>query len=119
MYKERRQSIRATKPLAVEYCSSSGRCRRVWHKGLLRDISDRGLCIIAGVLTGKERDILVRIFIPGRPQRKLLMQGTIISASTSNTVEKQIHIRFKCLSGGAKGLLREYIAWVLVNERGA
>jgi len=117
MYAERRRSIRALKPLAIEYCTR-GADKCTWSKGRLRDISDRGLCITAALFPAGKKTVRLRILIPGRPRRKLLLKGMVIPVRGARDDKTQVHIRFKRLSGSEKALLREYIAWILVNERG-
>lgn len=118
MHDERRRSIRAEKPLTVEYCFSA-RGKPLWHTGLLRDISDRGLCMSTEVCACPGQTVRLRIRLTGRPRRQLILEGAVVRAARDRKHPGQAHIRFRHVSGRAQALLREYIAWVLVNERGA
>ena len=118
MKEERRRSVRVTKPRFVEYCLRSGGVRR-WLKSPIKNLSDRGICIVADMPAGRRRAVLLRLKIPARPSRTLLLEGTIVAEERKTVGREAIHIRLKRINERAKALLREYIAWVLVNERGA
>ncbi|MDD5347911.1 MAG: PilZ domain-containing protein [Candidatus Omnitrophica bacterium] len=114
---DRRRTVRVRKPLDVEYSVSSRRTPS-WAAGWLCDISETGMCMVSRPLPGRTGKLTVRIRVPIRPARTLTCGARIIAQTLLERSTALIRIEFDPMDDRTRRLLREYIAWLLIKERG-
>ena len=118
MFEEKRQSIRVKKPLSVQFGIEKKDGSVSWDMSLIRDISETGICLRANTLMEKDTICHLKLKVPIRPSEALELIGKVVSSEESRTNVYEARLTFVGLNETQKEYLREYIAWVLVNERG-
>jgi hypothetical protein len=117
MSDERRKSIRIKKPIAVQYGHSVNN-KLVWNMSLLKDLSDTGLCIGTDKHFSKDDIFFLRLKLPLTPFEPLDLDSKVIESNKILAGLYTTRLEFINVSEKQKELIREYVAWFLIKERG-
>jgi hypothetical protein len=118
MFDEKRRTIRIKKRLQVQFGLQKADGTYHWDICLISDISESGMCLYMDNRLEKDTMCLLKIRIPVHPGEPIELNGKVINSSEGKTNMSAVRIQFLELSKEKQQYLREYIAWVLVNERG-
>ena len=114
---ERRNAIRVKKPLTVQYIPD-GQPGAKWEISQVRDISENGMYIATDKIFKTGYRLIVRMHIPVKPKESFQLKARVVESRTLSKTVTLTRLAFTEVSESVKELLREYIAWVLVKERG-
>jgi c-di-GMP-binding flagellar brake protein YcgR len=117
MSEERRKSIRIKKPISVQYSYKENN-KWVWDMSLLKDLSDTGLCIGTNRCFSKHESFFLRLKLPLKPFESLELNSKVIESNKCQAGPYITRLEFINVTEKQKELIREYIAWILVKERG-
>ena len=113
---ERRQSVRIKRTLMMHYRLAG---QEAWKRNRVIDIGERGMCFVSSGHILENKRIAVRLKLPIKPPDVLEIQGHVIGSKAKRSAITLTRIEFQRLSARKLEVLREYIAWVLIKERGA
>ncbi|MCX5708206.1 MAG: PilZ domain-containing protein [Candidatus Omnitrophica bacterium] len=118
MEEERRKTSRIKKNLIVQYASDE-KINLKWGISLIKDISDMGMSITTGKSFAPEENLLIRLKLPSQPYRWIDLKGAVIESKSYGGENWLTRVRFLKLNNEDKELIKDYIAWFLIKERGA
>jgi len=117
MAEERRKTIRIKKPLTAQY-SYTVDGKQIWDMSLIKDLSESGICLGTNKIFPLNDIFFIRLKVPIRPSLSLEIYGRVVESREFKAGINITRVEFTDLKDEQKELLREYIAWMLVKERG-
>jgi hypothetical protein len=117
MSEERRKSIRIRKPISVQY-SYEVNNKKIWDMSLLKDLSDIGLCVGTNKCFSKDKIFFLRLKLPLRPFESLELDSRVVESNKTQAGNYITRFEFINPTEEQKELIREYVAWILIKERG-
>jgi c-di-GMP-binding flagellar brake protein YcgR len=118
MEEERRKASRIKKNLTAQYAS----CEKIslqWGISEIKDISDTGMSITTGQCFAPEENLFIRLKLPSHPFRWIELKGAVVQSKSHGGEIWFTRVKFLELSKEDKELIKDYIAWFLLKERGA
>jgi hypothetical protein len=113
---EKRGSIRIGKPLAVQFgLQTDGSIS--WDMSLIKDISESGICLRTGIPLEKGDICYLRFKMPTHPWNSLEITAKVVESAQVKMSIHTTRLEFLDLNEEQKQLLREYVAWALMQER--
>ncbi len=118
MEEERRKTFRIKKNLTVQYASGEKSSLK-WEMSLIKDISDTGMSITTSQTFVPEDCLFIRLKLPSQPYKWIEINGVVIESKSFSGETWLTRVKFLQLGNEDKELIKDYIAWFLVKERGA
>ena len=118
MEEERRKTSRIKKNLTVQYASSENITLK-WGFSLIKDISETGIAITTGRNFATEENLFIRLKLPSHPFKWIKLKGAVVESKSYGAENWLTRVKFLQLSNEDKELIKDYIAWFLIKERGA
>jgi len=117
MEDERRKANRIKKTLTVQY-ACAGTVDLKWEMSQIKDISDTGLSITTAENFSVDQNLFLRLKLPTHPYEWIDVEGAVVESKTWGGGFWLTRIKFIQLKEEFKTLIKDYIAWFLLNERG-
>jgi hypothetical protein len=118
MEEERRKTARIKKNLTVQYASGD-KINPKWEMSQIKDISDTGMSITTGQNFLADENLIIRLKLPTHPYKWIEINGAAIESKSFGGEYWLTRVKFIQLSSEDKELIKDYIAWFLIKERGA
>jgi c-di-GMP-binding flagellar brake protein YcgR len=118
MEEERRKAARIKKNLTVKYALKVKNDLR-WEMSLIKDISDTGMSLTTSQNFIPEENLIIRLKLPSQPFNWIEINAAVIETRNYGGETWLTRVKFIQLGNEDKKLIKNYITWFLVNERGA
>ena len=116
MEEEKRKALRVKSSLFVQYCLDVNSEQKSWDITSIKNLSETGVCLQTGRPFEIGSTITLRVKIPSRPFEKTEIDATVVGCqSTGQGTTCVVRAEFKDLSDDTKGVLREYVLWMVKN----
>jgi hypothetical protein len=116
MGEEKRKALRVKTSLFVQYCFDVNSEQKSWDITSVKNLSETGVCLQTGKPFEIGSTIALRFKIPSRPFDKIEISARVVcSQSIGQGTTSMIRAEFKDLSEETKGILREYVLWMVKN----
>ena len=117
MEDERRKANRIKKTLTVQY-ACAGNVDLKWGMSQLKDISDTGLSFTTTENFPPGQNMFFRLKLPTRPYEWIELDGSVVESKSFGGEFRLTRVKFIRLKDEDKTLIKDYIAWFLLKERG-
>jgi c-di-GMP-binding flagellar brake protein YcgR len=117
MEEDRRKNSRIKKTLTVQY-ARAGSFNLKWEMSQIKDISDTGLSITTAESFSSDQNLLIRLKLPTHPYEWIDLDGSVVESQSFGGEFWLTRVKFIQLKEEDKTLIKDYIAWFLLKERG-
>lgn len=114
---ERRKTGRIKKNLTVQYACGKDIALK-WEMSLIKDISEKGLSISTAEDLVPGQKLFIRLKLPTHPFEWINLEGSVFESKSLSGNFRLTRVEFIQLKEEDKSLIKDYIAWVLLKERG-
>ncbi|MCX5708207.1 MAG: PilZ domain-containing protein [Candidatus Omnitrophica bacterium] len=116
MGEEKRKALRVKTSLFVQYCFDVNSAQKSWDITSVKNLSETGVCLQTGKPFEVGSVIALRFKIPSRPFEKIEINARVVCCQDiGQGTTSMIRAEFKDLSDDIKGVLREYVLWMVKN----
>jgi hypothetical protein len=116
MGEEKRKALRVNTSLFVQYCFDVNSEEKRWDITSAKNLSETGVCLQTGKPFEVGATIALRFKIPSRPFDKIEINARVVcSQSIGQGTTSMIRAEFMDVSEDIKGVLREYVLWMVKN----